>query len=157
MPVAPSFANFKQLSEPLIEKDKKYILVEHPNTRNSRKVRWYETKEWEKLYGKKISVEDNGFDNLKAVRGFSQGPILVLRDIKEGTKEEEWCKKSEARYAVGIGWYFISGTKLPADTPSHLNYSLLTWEEFRDKDDRHMKTASQLAAIISKKEKFFFQ
>lgn len=150
MPVAPSFANYKRITdEPFYKNGKAYITVEHPNTHNHRDVRWYTDAEYAKAYGKKLADADKGFDGLKHARGFDNGPILVIR--RNRPEDEEWLRKSIARYAVGIGWYIVSTDTFPEDAPEHLKYLLLSWEEFRDGDDRHMKKPEQLAAILSKK------
>lgn len=151
MAVAPSFESYKRLSEPFVKNGKMYIRVEHPNTHNAREVRWYSDAEYAKNYGKKLQEQnDNGWDGLKHARGFDNGPILVIRGIKTN-EDEEWCKLSVARFAVGIGWHIVSTDTLPDDVPEHFKFLLLSWDEFRDGDDRHMKTPQQLAAILEKK------
>lgn len=152
MPTAPSFESYKRISEePFIKNGKYYITVEHPNTKNHRDVRWYSEAEFAKAYGKKLSSgdEDKGWDNLKRVRGFEKGPILVIRGNRAA--DEEWLRASIARYAVGIGWHFISTDTFPEDAPEHFKYLLLGWDEFRDGDDRHMKTPAELSTILDKK------
>lgn len=149
MPTAPSFKDYKRLSEPFAKNGKMYIKVEHPNTHNARDVRWYTDAEFAKNYGKQ-EKKDDGWDGLKHARGFDNGPILVIRNVR-GPADEEWCKASCARYAVGIGWHIVSTDEFPADAPEHFKYVLLGWNEFRLGDDRHMKDPNALAAIISAK------
>lgn len=151
MPVAPSFKDYKVITEtPFTKNGKLYITVEHPNTKNHRDVRWYSDSEYAKAYGKKLSEsEDKGWDGLKHARGFDNGPILVIR--RNRPEDEPWLCKSVARYAVGIGWYIVSTDTFPDDAPAHLKYLLLSWDEFRDGDDRHMKKPAELAAILDKK------
>lgn len=149
MPTAPSFKDFKRLSEPFCKNGKMYIKVEHPNTHNERDVRWYTDIEYAKNYGKQENTDD-GFDNLKKVRGFEKGPILAVRGVK-GPADEEYLKRSTARYAVGIGWHFVSTDTVPHDAPTHFKYVVLGWNEARLGDDRHMKTPNELATIINMK------
>lgn len=149
MPTAPSFQNFKRITEPFCKDGRMYITVEHPNTHNHRDVRWYSDAEYAKNYGKKEQKED-GFANLKKVRGFEKGPILCVRGVR-GPEDEYWLKKSRARYAVGIGWHFTSEEELPLDAPAHFKYIVLGWNEARLGDDRHMKDPNDLAAIITEK------
>lgn len=150
MATAPSFATYKRLSDPYEKNGKMYIDVEHPNTKNKRSVRWYFEKEAAKVCGKKAEIT-TGCKNLKRVRGFSKGPILVIRGVR--TKEdEEWCQLSNARYAVGIGWHIVSEEQLPADYPSNFKFLLLGWNEAA-LDETHLKSASTLANILSAKEK----
>lgn len=153
MAVAPSFKDFERLTEPFAENGKWYIVVKHPNTGNSRKVRWYNELEYAKAYADKLTeAEKSGIPNLKSIRGFDNGPIVVIRDLKTAA-DESWCEQSIARFAVGIGWHFISTDTLPDDIPSHFKLTLLKWEDFRDGDDTHMKTPDALAAIIDKRIK----
>lgn len=157
MPVAPSFESYKRISaEPFCKNGKMYVTVEHPNTKNKRDVRWYSDAEFAKAYGKKVGDDpDKGFDGLKHARGFDLGPILVIR--RNRPEDEDWLRASKARYAVGIGWHFVSedifgkGAVFPEDAPKNFKYVLLSWDEFRDGDDRHMKKPAQLAEIITKK------
>ncbi len=148
MPVAPSFKGFPQVSEPFIKKGKNYIKVKNEKTGTIREVRLYSEEEFSKLFLKK--KKDEGFKNLKKCRGFSTGPITVIRGNKQ--EDEYWLGKSNARLAEGIGWYFISTESIPLDIPKHFNLIELTWEEFKDGDNSHMKSPEELAKIISEKE-----
>ena len=148
MPTAPSFKDYKCLSEPFSKNGKMYIRVEHPNTHNTRDVRWYSDTEYAKIYGKQ-EVKQDGWDNLKFTRGFSKGPILVIRNVRPA--DEEWCKASCARYAVGIGWHIVSTDTIPDDAPKHFKFLLLGWNEFRLGDDRHMKSPNALSEILDAK------
>lgn len=147
MPVAPSFENFPIVCEKYSKNGKDYIDVKNPKTGTVRSVRWYSDAEYAKAYGKKFKVDD-GFDKLKEVRGFSQGPILVIRNTKPS--DEEWLNHSIARYAVGIGWHIVSTDAFPSDAPPHFRYLLLGWSE-ASLDERHMKSPSDLADILTKK------
>jgi hypothetical protein len=149
MSTAPSFANYKRLSDPYEKNGKMYIDVEHPNTTNRRAVRWYTEGEVAKNYGKKIKEEEP--KDLKRVRGFSKGPILVIRGIRTKA-DEEWCQLSNARYAVGIGWHIVSEESLPEQWPPHFKFLLLGWNE-ASYDDKHLKSASDIANILTAKEK----
>lgn len=153
MPVAPSFQTYKKLTDKPFEKNGKlYVTVEHPNTKNHRDVRWYTDAEYAKAYGKKLAeTGDEGFEGLKHARGFDNGPILVIRHNRP--EDEEWLSQSIARYAMGVGWYIASTDTFPSDAPKHFKYLLLGWEEFRDKDDKHMKSASEISNILLKKAK----
>lgn len=148
--VAPSFKEFTVVREQYIKNGKYYVDVKNPKTGTVRSVRWYTDAEFAKNYGKKFEEnEDKGWDGLKHARGFDNGPILVIRGAR--STDEKWLKASCARYAVGIGWYIVSTNTFPDDAPKHLKYLLLSWEEFRDGDDRHMKKPAQLAEILSQK------
>lgn len=151
MPIAPSFQAYKQISaEPFYKNGKLYITVEHPKTKNQRDVRYYSDAEYAKAYGKKLSSTDDGFNNLKSARGFEKGPILVIR--RNRPEDEEYLRKSIARYAVGIGWYIASTDNFPEDAPPHFKYLLLNWEEFKGKDERHMREPAEISAILQQKQ-----
>jgi hypothetical protein len=147
MPVAPSFESYTRLSEPFIKNGKYYIKVKNPKTGTERDVRWYSDSECTKNYNKKIV--DEGCPNLKKVRGFANGPILVIRGNK--ASDEEWLRQSVARYAMGIGWYITSEDTLPSDAPANFKYLLLGWNEFKGKDDYHSKEPKELSEIIESK------
>lgn len=153
MPVAPSFQTYKMITEePFTKNGRLYVTVEHPNTKNHRDVRWYSDTEYAKAYGNKSKKPaDDGIDGLKHMRGFDNGYILAIRHNRP--EDEEWLRRSVPRYAVGIGWYIASTDAIPEDAPKHLKYLQLTWEEFRNGDDRHMKTPTEVATILGKKLK----
>lgn len=147
--VAPSFKDFSIVKEQYIKDGKYYVDVKNPRTGTVRSVRWYTDTEYAKNYGKKLS-DDNANWNMKHARGFDNGPILVIRNIR--STDEEWLKHSCARYAVGIGWYIVSTETFPNDAPSHFKYLILGWDEFKA-DDHHPKKPTELAAILDKKAK----
>ncbi|MCM1217331.1 MAG: hypothetical protein NC548_22785 [Lachnospiraceae bacterium] len=146
--VAPSYKDFPIIGEPFDKNGRPYVKV-LTDKGTYKDVRWYSDLEYAKLY-KKASANDVIFMNLKKVRGFSKGPIQVVRG--NVAANEDWLRVSSARYAVGIGWYFVSDEPLPVDLRPDLHLFPLTWEEFRDKDDNHMKSPKELEAIIKKKE-----
>lgn len=152
MPTAPSFQDFEFLSEPFVKNNKLYISIRNPKTGNKREVRWYSEEEYSKQYGKKTMPDHTkAFPNLKKVRGFSEGPILVVRG--NTNDDEEWLRASVARYAMGIGWHFASEDTLPSDVPAHFNLIPLAWEEFRNGDDQHMKSPEELRKLLNQKER----
>lgn len=151
MPTAPSFKDFEVISkEPFLKNGKTYITVKNPKNGNTRDVRWYTDKEYEKSFKEKVS-KDDGFPLLKHARGFDNGPILVIR--RNRPEDEPWLTRSNARYAVGIGWYIVSTEILPDDAPPHFKYLLLHWDEFRNGDDFHMKSPEEVAKILDRKVK----
>lgn len=149
MPVAPSFQDFTLLCEPFNKNGKMHVKVRNEKTGNEREVRWYSDSEYAKAYGKKLIDVDKGYDNLKHIRGFDNGPILVIR--RNRPEDEDWLRASCARYAVGIGWYIVSTDTFPDNAPKHLKFLLLSWEEFRKDDDHHMKSPAEIAVILDEK------
>lgn len=152
--VAPSFQSYTMVvAEPFTKNGKLYVTVEHPNTHNHRDVRWYTDAEYAKQYGSNKSKDESadGFAGLKVARGFSYGPILLIRNWKAA--DELWLGRSNARFATDVGWYIVSTEVLPADYPAHFKFLLLSWDEFRKDDDRHMKSQAELSVIIRGKER----
>lgn len=88
---------------------------------------------------------------LKHARGFDKGYIVVI--CGDRPDDEPWLFKSVARFAVDVGWYIASEDAWPKDALPHLKYILLTWDEFRDSDDRSKKTADEIKKILNKKIK----
>lgn len=151
--VAPSFQNYKIRSkEPFLVNGKLYVTVEHPNTKRPRNVRAYTESEYAKAYGKKIAKDDKKIPNLKHIRGFDNGYIIVIRNNRE--EDEDWLRQSLARYAIDVGWYIVSTETVPSDAPPHFKYLKLSWEEFHGEDEFHVKDEKELAAILKEKEKF---
>lgn len=140
--VAPSFQGMTLLSEPYLKNNKTYIDVRNEKTQNIRSVRWYTEKEYEKAYGSK----NNQLFSIKDCRGFSEGPIIVIRNIQT-PHEECWLRRSVARHAADVGWYFASTDSIPLDAPSTFKYIPLTWEEASS--NGKMKPASELARILT--------
>lgn len=153
MPVSPMFQkSYKQISiEPFYKNGKLYVTMEHLNTGNQRDARWYTDAEYAKSYGKKEDAKEERWDpeHIKNCRGFSNGPILVVR--RNRPDDEEWLRASVARYAVGIGWYICSTDEFPADAPDHLKFLLLSWNEFWDENTSRPKKATVLAELLNKK------
>lgn len=166
--VAPSFQSFEIVSEVFDKNGRKYIKVKNPKTSTIREVRWYNEIEYAKAYSTKLAATapnlpgdgidaawefyhtEEGNPNIKNARGFKDGPILVIRGVRN-QKDEDWLRHSVARYAMGVGWYITSSDSLPLDAPAHFKYVLLGWEEMRDGDDCHVKRPSEIANLISKK------
>lgn len=131
--VAPSFQDYEKVSEVYEENKKKYIDVKNPNTGKVRKVRFYTEEEYAKVFPKtmpkKKAQESEIMKNLRQVRGFSLGPIqVVYGNIEEN---ELFLRDSNARWACGIGWYFVSEENIPM-LPNGLKYIPLYWEEAKD-------------------------
>lgn len=149
MPVAPSFQSMPIVKEIYFKNGKNYVDVKNEKTGTIRSVRWYSDIEYAKAYGKKLIDTTKKYGGLKHARGFDNGYILVIRNNRQ--EDEEWLKKSIARYAVGTGWYIVSTEKFPDDAPKHLKYLILRWEEFRQDDDEHMKEPAEIAKILNQK------
>lgn len=152
--VAPSFQTMTVMSEVYMKNNKAYIDVKNEKTGHIRSVRWYTEAEYKKAYPKSAAAAPaDGFSGLKQARGFSKGPIIVLRGGDRAALPQDWTSASIARYATDIGWYIASTDEVPSDMPSSIVGIPLSWDEMKGSDDRHVKTPSELRAIIAKKIK----
>lgn len=153
MKVAPSFTNYEIISEPFTKNGKQYVKARNSNTGKERDIRAYTEAEYTKQYPNSKQEKEDGkaapFLMMKHARGFDKGPILVIR--RNRPEDEPWLRASVARYAVGIGWYIASEDTFPDNAPEHLKYLLLSFDEFKDGDDFHMKSPEQLTKILDKK------
>ena len=145
MPVAPSFQNYEQIGEPFIENKKSYVIVRHPNTHNDRKVRWYSPTEFAKLYPQQAKqVDIFTIRSQKDVMAFEKGFITVLKGDYQ--KQEEWYKKSIARYCRWWGWYIISTAEVPA-LPDGITAHILPWEVVEG-EPLHLLPEEKLVAAV---------
>lgn len=155
--VAPSFISYETIGEPFTKNGKEYIHAINPKTGKERDIRCYSPKEYRKLYPQSEKQQKVGeldcasFPLLKHARGFDKGPILVIRNTE--SSDEPWLRASVARFAVGIGWYIASEDTLPTNLPPHFKYLLLTFDEFKDADDYHMKSPDEIEKILREKVK----
>ena len=138
MPVAPSFQKYEMIStEPYEVSGRLYVRVRHPNTRNERQVRWYNDKEYSKLYPEipvANEVEHTYIRPQKDVLGCDKGYITIFRGDDE--VHAEWYRMSNARYARWWGWYIVSTEEIPADLPSTLTPVQLMWDAVGDTNGR---------------------
>lgn len=153
MPVSPSFSSYRVLSkEPFIKGAKRYVIVENPKTGNTREVRFFSEAEYARTYGNKTIDTTKPIANLKEKYGFTQGPILLIRNVhlSDESKLREFAKCS---YETGLGWYVESTGVLPVDAPPHLKYLALAWRDFHDPSigEDYIRKPSQIAKIISQK------
>jgi hypothetical protein len=151
--VAPSFQSYKVIvAEPFLKNGKLYITVEHPNTKNHRDVRWYTEKEYQKAYPSSQKTSKPYPNGLMNARGFSKGPILLIRNNRPD--DEEWLKLSPACFATDFGWHIRSTETLPNNAPSHFRYCTLSWDEIKDPSDPTNNTTlpkEERNKIISRK------
>lgn len=147
MPTAPSFQEMPIVKEPFYDNGKMYVEVKNLKTSKIRKVRWYSATEYARAYGNKFKAEDAP-DRIKNIRGFSDGPVLVCRGNEK--ENDAWLRKSNARYAIGMGWYFVSTEKIPDDLPKDLKLIAISWDEVKE-DEKTLKSPNKIAKIIDEK------
>lgn len=151
MLVAPSFESYEFIGEPFDKGGKQYIRARNPKTGNERDIRVYTEHEYAKAYPQKSPKDKGAYGGLKHARGFDNGYVTIIKNNR--SDDEQWLCQSCARYAVGMGWYIVSTDTIPEDAPKHFKYIRMTWEEFCDGDDCHMKSPEEISKIISKKVK----
>ena len=150
MNVAPSFAKYEIIGEPFLKSGKNYVRARNPDSGKERDIRVYTDDEYKKQYpDAKKEAKDKPFTMMKHARGFDKGPILVIR--RNRPEDEPWLRASVARYAMGIGWYIASEDTFPDDAPKNFKYLLLSFDEFKDGDDYHMKKPEDLEKILDNK------
>lgn len=148
MPTAPSFQEMPIVKEPFYDNGKMYVEVKNLKTNNVRKVRWYTATEYAKSYSNKFKSSGVKYGGIKAARGFSKGPVLVVRGNEPSN--DAWLRKSVARYAIGMGWYFISTDKIPDDVPKDLKLVAISWDEVKENEET-LKSPNQITKIIDEK------
>jgi hypothetical protein len=149
--VAPSFQALQLLSEPFLKNGKYYVTVK-TNKGGERVVRWYDEKEYNKAFGTKIVAKASKKWDMRQARGFSEGPVYVLRNLSKTAVA--YCESHpHIRFAVDVGWHIPSEHPIPQDLPADLKLVPLSYEDFKGADDETPKPAALLAAIINKKEK----
>lgn len=132
--VAKSFQNFEVLTDVYEVSGKKYVRVRNPKTGTERQVRWYNEKEYARMY-----PEDNAAGasespvakfNAKKALGFEKGYISLFKG--DTYPYQEWFSKSIARYHDTWGWYIVSTDEVPAELPPSVSIVQLKWEDISD-------------------------
>ena len=143
MPVAKSFQNMEQVTEPYAAGGKMYVKVKHPNTGNIRQVRWYTDAEYSKYYPEVKIIQPK--KSQKDVLGFTNGYITIFKGNTYANLE--WFKASVARYARHWGWYIISTEEIPDDLPEGIEPIRLNWEDVSD-DGLTVKDEDKVKAFV---------
>jgi hypothetical protein len=141
MAVAPSYKTYKILTEPYEVNGKLYVDIEHPNTHNVRRARWYDAIEQDEPTGKPLRA-------LKDVLGFSLGSIQIFRgDIEQ---LEDWFKESPCRYHNYWGWFLASedADKI-AFFPAGIEALELPWDLI-SKDDNTLLSENQVREAVNR-------
>ena len=118
MCVAKTYQSWEKLGKPFSENNKLYIMVLNPKTKTEKKVRFYPQKT--------ESTENFVFsENQKSVLGFEKGFITIFKGDQE--TNNEFFKRSNARYAKWWGWYIISTEEVPSPLPFGIEPVKLSW------------------------------
>ena len=124
MPVAKSFQTLEKVSEPYEVNGKMYIQVRCKNQK-VKQVRWYNDKEYAKLYPAEVPVQEHLSRPQKEALGFQNGYITLFKgNITE--EINDFFKKSNARYSRTWGWYVVSTEEIP-ELPWGIDTIQLKW------------------------------
>lgn len=94
--VAKSYQSMTILGEPFAKANNKiYIKVKNEKTGTVREVRWYNEKEYARMYPGEVATDSSRF-NQKNILGFQEGYITIFKGDIE--KYEYWFERSIARF-----------------------------------------------------------
>lgn len=125
--VAKSYENWFKMGEAFISNNKYYFNVKSPQGK-VKTVRAYNSKEYKKLYGTQINKIDKYYKTQKEILGFTKGFVWIFKPEIGMDENNEYFRKSTARYHRIYGWYFISDEVLPEDLPADAEPVVLNWE-----------------------------
>lgn len=148
MPVAKSYKDWERLSEPYLLNNKLYVSVRNPKTNASKQVRYYNDKEYAKMYGTAIEVkaeEPKKFKNLKHTLGFNKGYITIYTNSAEN---DEWFYNAPTRYHRVWGWYLISTEKDLTNLPAGVEAKKLYWKDIAV-DEEQLKPEAEIKKVLN--------
>lgn len=109
--VAKSYQELEKLSEPYESNGKMYIKVRLKSGKE-KEVRWYEEKEYSRMYNKVSTSSLDIVDvSQKDALGFTEGYITVLKG--DTIPWIDWLKEHKGRFNPMFGWYFPSSQEVP--------------------------------------------
>ena len=128
--VAKSYQSMTILGEPFAKANNKiYVKVKNEKTGTVREVRWYNEKEYARMYPGEVATDSPRF-NQKNILGFQEGYITIFKGDIE--KYEYWFERSIARFCRHWGWYIVSTDTIPFDLPVGIEPIELKWEMVGD-------------------------
>ena len=127
MAVAKSYIALPIEEGPYIVNGKQYCKVRMKNG-SLKQVRWYTDAEFAKMYPEEKAVVAASPDRKtqRDILGFEKGYITIFKGDTYGN--QEWFKRSIARYCKFWGWYIVSTDELPEDMPATITPIQLPWE-----------------------------
>lgn len=143
--VAKSFQSYVQCGDPYTKNGRQYVIMEHPNTRKRREVRWYSESEYARMYPEEEPPMKK-IRSVKEVLGFTKGYITIFKGDTYSLLD--WFRDSTARYHKLWGWYFISEDELP-DIPSGIEAVQLPWESVAWSDEDALKPDSVIQEAVA--------
>jgi hypothetical protein len=147
MPVAPSFQNMPVEGEPFMSNGKQYVKVKNEKTGKIRTVRYYNEKEYAKLYpSAEKPITDPYYKSQKELLGFGEKGYVVA--FKGDTySRKDFLKESGARYTRWFGWTFPSEEDIPLIFPTDLIPVRLYWDKM-NKDDKWLASDEKIKAYV---------
>lgn len=143
MAVAKSYQNLEIVKDPYAVNGKLYVQVKLGNG-NTKQVRWYSDKEYEKYYGAKPDhTNDPFYKTQKEVLGFKNGFITIFKGDTYSCKD--WFKENGARYTRFWGWGISSEMEVPAELPIGIEAIRLDWDLVGEGDNLKSDSAVQEA------------
>lgn len=144
--VAKSYQSMEQVCDPFMENGRMYVNVKNAKTGTIRKVRWYSSAEYAKMYGEKVSEPTSSvFASQKKLLGFENGYITIFKG--DTYANLEWFQRSIARYCKWWGWYIVSTETVPIDLPADIEPIKLAWELVGN-EDGELKSDDQIKSAV---------
>lgn len=148
--VAKSYQNNKILSEPFMENGRMYVFIE-TKSNPKKQVRWYDEKEYGKLYGKTptspkpapVAIK-RSFGPVKEVLGFGKGHIYIFTNVLD--EYEDFFNRSPARYHRLFGWYVFEESEMP-QLPAGVEMKPLYWDAVGG-DDGYLRSDPEVKAAV---------
>lgn len=148
MPVAKSYKELEQLTEPYIVSGRYYVKVRMKNG-SEKQVRFYNEREYAKMYPEEVAIAAPANDKLyktqKEVLGFEKGYITIFKG--ETFPHLEWFHSAITRYNRWFGWYVCSTDEIPEDLPADLVPVRLPWEAVGN-EDGSVKSEDQMRQAV---------
>lgn len=130
--VAKSYQNLPLVGEPYEVSGRMYVKVQGKS--GIKQIRWYNEREYAKMYPEEKKTVSAELKTQKEVLGFDKGYITIFKGAVE--ENEEWFKLSKCRYTRWWGWYLISTEEMPEDLPLGVEPVRLDWNMVSDKNDK---------------------
>lgn len=123
MPTAKTYEKYPTVGEPFTENKRIYVIVRTP--KGDKKVRWYNDKEYARMYpdAQKVARQCN----YRTALGFKDAGYITIY-LGENESNEWWFKKQpNCYYHVIWGWYTHSDKEVPTDLPEGVSTRKLYW------------------------------
>jgi hypothetical protein len=145
MPVAKSYTALTIEEGPYEVSGRMYCKV-RMKSGALKQVRWYTDKEYAKMYpGESAPTSTVNRKTQRDILGFEKGYITIFKG--NVSANEEWFKKSIARYCRFWGWYVVSTDDLPIDLPYDVVPVQLNWELVGDANGTLLSETQVMKAI----------